>query len=378
MNILYLMTDLNTGGANLPVADLVSLMRAEGHTVRVLALMPRDLKAAQPLDRAGIRWDLLGRDRRDVLKAATALLRILRDDRPDLIVTSLTRATTYGAIAGWLRGIPVVSWQHNAWLSPGDRRWLRLTRRLSAFWIADSRAVATFAAGALDVEPAKFMVWPLIRARSDGPMASPCSPGMRFRVGSLGRLRAVKNFHHLIDAATLIRQTDPDLASRMEFVIGGAGADHAALAAQIARAELDNVQLVGHIDEPLNFLASLHAYAQPSHHEGLGIAAHEAMQAALPVVATRVGELQHSVLPGRTGTLIAVGDVPALASALMALARDPTRAAVMGQAGRERVLACFGEGVFDQAGRAVLARAERVVASHYGPERRQASGSQQP
>ncbi|GAC1633810.1 MAG: glycosyltransferase [Nevskia sp.] len=364
MRIHYLLTDLNGAGAALPVPDLVRVMAARGHEVRVLALLPRDRRACARFDAVGIAWTLLGERRQDIPGIARELLRRIDADRPDLIWTSLTRATIYGAIAGRLRGIPVVSWQHNAWLKPGNRLLLRLTRRLSALWVADSRSVAEFAAQSLSIPRERIEVWPLFRARADAAQSAPAAAGQRFRIGTLGRLHADKNFRDFIAAAAHIRARDPALAARLEFVIGGDGPEHAALAAQIAAAGLDNVRLAGYIDAPQAFLAGLQAYAQPSHHEGLCIAAHEAMQAALPVVATRVGELQHSILPGRTGALIEVGAAAALGEALMALAGDPAHAAAMGRAGRARVLEQFGDAAFERAGHAVMARVEALVARY--------------
>lgn len=361
MHILYLLTDLNTGGAALPVPELVALMRAEGHTVRVAALLPKDRNACARLDQAGIRWDLLGQGPRDLVPAARALLRLLRDDPPDVIWTSLTRATMYGSFAGVLRGLPVVSWQHNAWLKRGNWLQLRAVQRLTALWVADSRAVRDFAMRALAIPHARIDVWPLFRARAEAPSASRWNGHGRFRIGTLGRLHVDKCYHDLVAAAALIRRIEPVLAARIEFVIGGVGGEEGRLRRQIAEAGLDNVHLPGFIADTATFLAGLHAYAQPSHHEGLCIAAHEAMQAALPVVATRVGEMQYSIVPGATGFLCDVGNVAQLAEAIIAMARDPERAATMGQAGRVRVLDRFGDAAFSAAGRRVLARAEEVV-----------------
>ena len=47
----------------------------------------------------------------------------------------------------------------------------------------------------------------------------------------------------------------------------------------------------------------------PSRNEGVSIAALEAMAAALPVVATRVGGNPEVVRDNETGLLIAVGDI---------------------------------------------------------------------
>jgi len=365
MHIHYLLTDLNSGGAALPVPELVALMQAQGHSVRVLALLPKNRQACARLDQAGIGWELLGRGPLDLIPAARALLRVLREDPPDLIWTSLTRATTYGSLAGLLRGIPVVSWQHNAWLKRGNWLQLRLARSLTALWIADSHAVAEFAKRSLGIATSRIEIWPLIQARGGVPQASVCTEDVRFRVGSLGRLHRDKNYRHLIAAAARIRDLDPALAGRMEFLIGGGdGGEQRRLQAQIAKAGLDNVKLLGFVEDPLAFLASLNAYAQPSDHEGFCIAAHEAMQAGLPVVATRVGELQHSIVPDQTGMLIEVGDVEALAQSLLSLARDPVHAAALGSAGRLRVLERFGENEFQRAGKRILARVEALVAAH--------------
>ncbi|GAC1622160.1 MAG: glycosyltransferase [Nevskia sp.] len=361
MRIHYLINGLNGGGAAFPIPDLVALMRAQGHSVKLIALMPQDRKSCARLDAAGIDWQLIGSGPRDLVPAAARLLRLLRDDRPDLIWTSLTRATLFGQIAGRLRGIPVVSWQHNAFLKPWNLRLLRRTKALSAYWVADSQTVAEFAEQQLGVSPELIDVWPLFRARAEVPLAGICEPGRRFRIGTLGRLHPNKNHRHLIEAAVRVRAQWPELAARLEFVIGGDGPLYETLGAQIAEAGLDNVHLAGFIDQPETFLAGLHAYLQPSHHEGLCIAAHEAMQAALPVIATKVGELRRSVLPGVTGYLCEVGDAAAMAAAVVELADDRARAARMGAASRERVLSRFGEAEFRRAGIAVLARAARLV-----------------
>ena len=57
------------------------------------------------------------------------------------------------------------------------------------------------------------------------------------------------------------------------------------------------------------------------------------------MVATRVGSVSETVLDGRTGYLVAPGDAGEIAGRVIELLRDPQRAAAMGRAGREQVLA---------------------------------------
>jgi glycosyltransferase involved in cell wall biosynthesis len=77
----------------------------------------------------------------------------------------------------------------------------------------------------------------------------------------------------------------------------------------------------------------------PSRVEGFGLAPIEAMSFALPVIATRYGAFPETIDEGRTGLLVAPGDVDALAAAMEGLCRDVPAAQAMGAAGRRRFLA---------------------------------------
>ena len=67
----------------------------------------------------------------------------------------------------------------------------------------------------------------------------------------------------------------------------------------------------------------------------------EAMAAARPIVATRVGGVVDAVRDGENGLLVAAGDADALAHAIGALLADPGRREALGQAGVRRARAEF-------------------------------------
>lgn len=67
----------------------------------------------------------------------------------------------------------------------------------------------------------------------------------------------------------------------------------------------------------------------------------EAMAAAKPVVATRVGGIPEMVEEGRTGLLVPCGQPRELADALATLMADPARAREMGEQGRQRLAERF-------------------------------------
>lgn len=364
MRIDYVINTLDGGGTALPLTDIISVLRAHGHEVRVYGLRPKDGRARARLEAAGIPYEVLGSDRTPTpLVAARLWLRLWRD-RPDLIWTSVTRATVLGQLAGYALGIPVVSWLHNAFLTPRKTATLRRTRGLTRHWIADCEATADFAGSALAIPRARTSVWPLFVADPGRPVAEPWTGDGPFRIGSLGRLHRNKCYDVLIRAVALIRDRDPGLSSRLEFEIAGVGSQRQSLEDMTRAHGLTNIRFVGFTDDAPGFLAGLHAYVQPSHHEGLCIAAHEAMLAGLPVVATAVGEMARSLDDdGRRGLLCAIEDPAGLADALCRLVQAPDAAAAMGREAREHVLGAYSAAAFRERGGMALARIAEALAA---------------
>lgn len=355
MRIVYLINGLNGGGAAFPMTAVIGLMREHGHDVTVLALMVQDGKAAQRLEREGIPYELIGHGPYDFIAPAIRLFCSLRRLRPDVLWTSLTRGTVYGQLAGHLLGIPVVSWQHSAFLKPGNIAILRRLAGLTSRWVADSESVRDFAQQALGLDAEKITVWTPFVAAPQTPVCKPWNGREPLRLGSLGRLHPSKQFGVLIKAFARVREYGPKLATRLELHVAGDGPEEEALRSLARNLGLErSVHFVGFVEQPLTFLAGLHGYVQTSLKEGFCIAAHEAMQVGLPVIATRVGELAYSVRPGRTGWLCDVGDIEALAGAMAELAGDPAAATQMGRRAREWILQKYSADEFRAVGKALL------------------------
>jgi glycosyltransferase involved in cell wall biosynthesis len=70
--------------------------------------------------------------------------------------------------------------------------------------------------------------------------------------------------------------------------------------------------------------------------ESFGLSAVEAMACGRPVIATRNGALPEAVLDGRTGFLVAPGDVKALGAALRGYRDNASLRHAHGAAARER------------------------------------------
>lgn len=354
MRIAYVINSVEGGGAASPVPMVTRVLRTHGAEVAIFALTRRDGRALPAMQESGLSVHVRPGGEKDHFAAFRWLSRQLRDWRPDVIWTSLTRATLLGQVVGQRLGVPVVSWQHAAYLKPANRLLLRARQASSALWVADSHSVMALTAERLGVDADRLALWPLFAADPDAPVAAPWRPGEAVRIGSLGRLHPVKGYDVLIAALTRLRADGSGSLPPFEVLIAGDGDERQRLQAQIDAAGLREVALAGFTAAPRDFLAGLNLYVQPSRSEGLCIAVHEAMQAGLPALVSAVGELPHSVVDGRTGMVVPPGDPEALAEALAWLLSRPGRLASMGAASRERVLKCFGADAFEAAGVDIL------------------------
>lgn len=355
MRIAYIINSIEGGGAALPVPAIAEALRACGAEMKLFALTRRDGRALPTMTAIGLDAQVRDGGEKDHLAALAWLDRVIKHYRPDILWTSLTRATLLGQLVGARRRIPVVSWQHAAFLKPANRRLLRATRRLSALWLGDSASVTAFTAAQLGVPEETLSTWPLFAADPAAPRAVPWEPGQPVRIASMGRLHPVKGYDVLIAALTQLRaqgmETEP-----FEVTIAGEGGERERLQVEIDKAQLANVRLAGFVGDPRAFLATQHLYVQPSRSEGFCVAAHEAMQAGLPVIASHVGEMANSILPGVTGALVLPGDADALAAALARSLAGPADLHAMGAAARERLLARFSRDRFQETACAIYRR----------------------
>ena len=351
--IAYVINSMEGGGAQSPLPAIVEAIAAADAEVQVFALARKDGRAIAALEEIGVTPQIFPGGLGDHAGAYRWAARQIADFAPDAIWTSLTRATLIGQVIGERMGVPVASWQHSAFLKPWNARLLRWRRKASDIWIADSSAVAAVMRDTLKITPERMVTWPIFCASPEAPQAPPWQEGMTVEAAAMGRLHVSKGYDVLIDALALLKTAG---LPPFRVTIGGSGPDEAALRDRAQRAGVDNVRLAGFIEEPREFLALHHLYLQPSRREGFCIAMHEAMQAGLPVIVSRTGEMPYTVEDPAMGRIVPVENAAALAEAIADLLRDPSRLAAMGKTARARVLDRFSKDRFEASAATIVER----------------------
>ena len=162
-------------------------------------------------------------------------------------------------------------------------------------------------------------------------------PGTRWWWAPRAACGAVKNYLRLLEAAAAVPPS-------VHVLLVGEGEERPALEARAARPDLaGRVHFAGYQADPAPFFRAMDVFALTSDSEQMPVCLLEAMAAALPVVATDVGDVR-AVLPPDQEELLTPPDgraAEALARGISRLARDPVARRRLGAANRRRVEESF-------------------------------------
>lgn len=164
-------------------------------------------------------------------------------------------------------------------------------------------------------------------------------------IGCYGRIRAQKGTDAFVEAMIPVLRAHP----RAHALVMGRATDRhraflAALRARAAR-EAVGARILFLPEVPVEAMADwyrvLDLYVAPQRWEGFGLTPIEAMACGVPVIATRVGAFDALVVAGETGTLVAPGDIPALAEATLDALAAPARLRAWADASRPHIVRNF-------------------------------------
>jgi glycosyltransferase involved in cell wall biosynthesis len=380
MRVLWLIDSLTLGGAEALVPTFARAVDPE--RVRLQVAFLKSL-GGNPFERellaAGVPLThLRARHLRDV-GAFRRLVRLVREQRIEVIHAHLTYAAIWGGLCARVTGVPMVATLHTA---PSEApRWSRedVRERLFAFalnrWCSSVVAVSEAARaqhvrrGRIDshricvlhngVDLEAFAADPARRRAARAGMGLGSEP----LVLTVSALREGKGMEVLLPAMAALIRERPEL----RLAIAGEGRLRTRLQDLAAENGLNgHVRWLGLRRDVPELMAAADLFVLASRHDAFPTAVLEAMAAGLPVVATRVGGVPEIVEEGRTGLLVGPGDPAELAAAIRALIDDPHRAAALAAAARERVRERFGARAWsrrlqDLYGRAIEGRRRETM-----------------
>lgn len=341
---MFVVTSMPVGGAESLLVELIRRMDRERFLPELCCLKRLDALGESLARETPVFTNLLA-CKYDV-RVLWRLVRLLRKRRIDAVVTvGPGDKMFWGRLAARLARVPVVC---SALHSTGLPDHVELPNRLLARWtdafvaVAESHGCYLAAHEGCPAEKVRVIPngidveqfhprWPSDRLRKefDLPPDAPVA-------GIVAALRPIKQHEMFLHTAALVYAAEP--AAR--FLIVGDGPERQrleSLAQSLGIAEA--VRFVGTRGDVAELLGLMDVVLLTSRMEANPICLLEAMATEKPVVATRVGSVPESVQDGRTGYLVAPGDSRAMTAHVLDLFASPERAAEMGRAGRERVIA---------------------------------------
>jgi len=351
MNLVYLIDNLDSGGAQRQAVELARHLRRR-HDVEVRFAVYRDIDFyGERLREAEIPVDVIPKSGPLDLAFAIRLARWLREAQPDLVHAFLLRPVVWGLLA--VRLLPAA---HRPVFVAGERSGLVASSmrlqvlqtacyRLADAVTANAAPVARAIHDRLGVPESRLHYLPngIDLEEWDTLAAAPCPfevEPYRFHVALVGGLRVEKNHALLLQALQRV-QEETRRGWCVWFIGGETGIAGHAERVRRRVMELGLGSLV-RFAPPTAAIAAvmrrLDVIVLPSMFEGLPNILLEAMASRLPAIATAVGNVTEMIEDGCTGLVVPPGDAAALAKALLRVAEmTPEARRAMGDAARVAV-----------------------------------------
>jgi glycosyltransferase involved in cell wall biosynthesis len=342
-----------------------------------------DATAASTLAESGIPHTQIGFESAGVNPVTEAwsilqIVRHLRRIRPDIVHCTTPKGIMYGGIAAQLAAVPSLvlaqSGMGYAYTSTGK------TSLLRGFLKSIISRMARIAYGHRNVHVVvqnNDDRLSLINAGRVRPEKVTLIPGSGVHLGDYvgadigakqpiilfpARMLIDKGIVECVDVARRLKISAPE----WQFMLAGT-ADHANPSC-IAPAQMEAwhaegaVNWLGYVTDMPPLYAKASIVCLPSYREGMPKALLEAAAAGCAVVTTDTVGCREAIIPGQTGDLVAVRDVEALYTCLLALIRDEERRIAYAKAGRALAIEKFG---IDAVVEATLAIYDAAVGSAF-------------
>lgn len=290
------------------------------------------------------------------LKSIAVLYRIFRRERFDIVHTHSAKPGMVGAIAARLAKVPLVfHTSHGLPFYDGQRWWdyrkYHFLETLACkfrdhYFSQNKRDIAacikmmgsadkvSYEGNGVDVDTIRRI------AKDDLARAEADFPAGALRIAMIGRLEPVKRCSDFLKVCKLLVQNEVQIGA----IIAGCGPLESELNQEVKQLSLaGRVRMLGWKSYAPSLIAASDVVVLTSEKEGIPRTLMEAQALGKPVVATDVLGTQELVENKKTGFLVPLGDIHAMAEKISILGKDPELRRRLGEAGKVRVEEHFND-----------------------------------
>lgn len=331
------------GGAERAMVAVATHLPRERFEVTVVTTRTAEGPLVDILAARGIRLLALNRRGRFDVAPLHRLLTLLREERIDILHAHMFGSNFWGTILGRLAGVPVVVAQEHSWSYEGQpiRRFLdgQVIGRLCDAFVAVSDRDRERMVALEGVPGAKIVVLPnpYVRRQRDQTadvrrdLGIPASAPL---VATAAVLRPEKALGVLLEAFVDVAAMMPEAV----LAIAGDGPCRSALEQRARELDIaERVRFLGWWQDIGSLLETTDIGVISSDREGAPLFALECMAHNAALVSTDVGDVAELLGNGHAVVTVPPRDPPALASALVALLRDPERRVAQARAAAARL-----------------------------------------
>lgn len=367
ITICHIITRLDLGGSAENTLLTAIGLRSRGYAVDLVCGRtdnPPSLNERKALD-CGVRIIRINELVRPIApvhdaRAFMRIIRLMRENRYDLVHTHTSKAGIVGRIAGAIAGVPIIVHTPHGHIFYGyfsslltvvftglerivtkkTHALITLTNKEKQDYLArrigDSARIHPILSG-IDLSP--FLK---LKSPNDAFRASIGLGPSDFVAGTVARLVSIKNHDGIVSAASLLGNRCPNL----RFVFVGDGELRLPLESRIRSLGLENrFVFLGWRNDIPECLAAFDLFVMCSHNEGMGRAFIEAQASGVPVIGSRVGGVEEAIAEGKTGFLVDPGKPEELTRVLERVYSDRDLLARMSAACRAHVDPAFSKEV---------------------------------
>ncbi len=346
MKVLQLTTDMNIGGITSYIFELSKALKGKGVDT-VVASAGGDIEAS--LIEAGIPHEKLDIKTKfefspKVFLAAFAIKRIVQKEGVDIIHAHTRVSQVAGIIASRMTGVPMVTTCHGYFkkrLRAVIDTWGDKVIAISAavyehlkkdLGVKDERIELVYSGVDIDKFSKEFSESDIAKTKKYLGLTG------KIVVGTIGRLSPVKGQKFFIKAMVEVLKRSPNAAG---LVVGNGPEGPSIKSLAMALGIDDRISFLDSVSDTREVLSAIDIFVFPSVKEGLGIALLEALAAARPCIASRIGGIEDIIKDRENGILVDVGDSDAITAAALELLSDENLRLNLGQSGRRLVQSRF-------------------------------------